>query len=121
MIPVTINSDTDFDDETITLTLRLPVNATFVPAGPTLTATGTITEDYIPSVSIVSAGAINEGETAVFTVSTDETNTSRTEALVINLTAADKSGYQFHLWNTSTNSFYSGWRYFSSLSSYNNE
>ena len=49
-----------------------------------------------PTVSVSGTGAINEGENAVFTVSTDEADTSRTEILVINLTAAsDKSGTNF--------------------------
>ena len=47
-----------------------------------------------PTVSITGGGAINEGQTAVYTVSTDELDTSRTTPLVVNLTTSG-SGASF--------------------------
>ena len=47
-----------------------------------------------PTVSITGGEAINEGQTAVFTVSTDELDTSRSSELVVNLTVSG-SGSSF--------------------------
>ena len=64
-------------------------NATVPRNSPSLTlATLAIIDSASVTVSIAGAGAVNEGEDAVFTVSTDESDNSRTTPLVINLTTS---------------------------------
>ena len=45
----------------------------------------------LPEVSIVGDGAVSEGENAVFTIMTNETDTSRTEDLTINIAVSEGS------------------------------
>ena len=45
-------------------------------------------DDEKPTISIAGGSAINEGQDAVFTVSTDELHTARTSPIVVNLTTS---------------------------------
>ena len=66
-INVTVRGDTtDEPNETVIVTLSVPVNAT-IPAGSG-TGTGTITDDDGPEISIAAGAAVTEGTAATFTL-----------------------------------------------------
>ena len=83
-IMVTLNADPAVDD-----------TYTVSQAQDAATATiSVIRPGRLPTVSITGGDAVNEGQDAVFTVSTNELDNSRTQPLVVNLVASE-SGTNF--------------------------
>ena len=82
-------ADADGDDESFTLTLSNPANATFAGGATTLTATGTITDDDdLPELRVADASA-DEGTAVSFEVTLSPAASS---TVTVNWAASPESG-----------------------------
>ena len=86
----TTDDDVDGPDRTVEVTLSLPVPDPGVATLGTSTATGTITDDDLPVVTVAADTAtVTEGEDAVFTLTRAGVVS---QALAVSLTVADADG-----------------------------
>ena len=90
LIPFSIIQDYIADgDEIFYIDISIPNDGNATPHATDTRSTVTINDFLITTVSIVGGAAVNEGQVAEFTVSTDEVGPARLVPLTVNLTASE--------------------------------